>query len=121
MPRCAGSLVALVVGMLVLSLVPSGHAQASSGQPSANVLVIPGFQAPHYSGTVGVPRFPTGNPGLAAYHFAQLGAGAVTPAALQPYDTIVLYGVRWATLSASDEAAINAFALTGKVVIWDAD
>jgi hypothetical protein len=120
MPRVAGSLVAVVV-MLVLSLVPTGHATGSSGRPSANVLVIPAFQAPHYPGAVGVPRFPTSDPRLAAYHFAQLGAGAVTPAALQPYDTIVLYGVRWATLSASDQAAINAFALTGKVVIWDAD
>jgi hypothetical protein len=85
------------------------------------VAVIPGFVAPKYSGFIGVPNFPAGDSSLAAYHFSQLAAGAVTPAALQGVDTVVLYGLQWATLSASAQSAINAFAQTGKVLIWDAD
>jgi hypothetical protein len=79
------------------------------------------FAAPHYPGFVGVPNFPTGAPGLTGFHFSQLASSAVTPAALQGFDTVVLYGVRWVDLQTSAQTAINDFAQTGKVVIWDAD
>jgi hypothetical protein len=83
--------------------------------------VIPGFTPPPYPGTKGVPPLPVGSPKLAPYHFSQLSAGNVTAAALSSYDTALLYGFRWSDIPASGQAAINAFAATHKVVIWDAD
>jgi hypothetical protein len=113
-----------VVAGVVLLVAPGGSgaaAAAASGGPSAKVLVIPGFTAPHYSGTSGVPRFPVGTPGLAGYAISELGSTTVTASALQGYDTVVVYGLRWSTLSPRSQSAINAFAQTGKVIIWDAD
>ncbi len=43
------SVVLLVLGSL------TGQAGAAAGQPSVNVVVIPGFLAPHYPGFVGAP------------------------------------------------------------------
>jgi uncharacterized membrane protein YgcG len=113
-----GAATALTAAVLIGAL--SSPASAAP-QSSVNVAVIPGFTPPIYSGTFGVPNFPTTAPGLSAYHFSQLSASGVTSAALQSYDTVILYGLRWGTLSPSAQAAINSFASTGKVVIWDAD
>jgi hypothetical protein len=68
-----------------------------------------------------VPALPTKDPQLSAYHFSQLAASKVTTAALGNYDTVILYGIRWSDISASGHAAINAFAATHKVLIWDSD
>jgi hypothetical protein len=113
--------VAVVFAIAVATVVLPASARPVAGQGSANVVVIPGFDAPVYPGFKGVPRFPTGAAELSKYRFSQLADEEVTTAALQPYDTIVLYGVRWAALSIRTQAAINLFAHTGKVLIWDAD
>ncbi len=68
-----------------------------------------------------MPQLPIEAPQLSAYHFSQLPASQITTTALSPYDTAILYGIRWSDISTSGQAAINAFALTHKVVIWDAD
>lgn len=100
-----------------------GHSRGSAAatQPSANVVVIPAF-APHaYPGTTGIPALPVGDSQLSAFHFSQLAAGKVTTAALAKFDTAILYGIRWSDLPASAQAAINSFAVTHKVMIWDSD
>jgi hypothetical protein len=112
----------VVLSAAVVLWVGVAVGQASAGlQPSANVAVIPGFEAPVYTGTHGIPTFPTGRPQLSNYRFAQLSSSGVTTKALQSYDTVVLYGLRWTTLSPTAQTAINTFARTGKVVIWDSD
>lgn len=105
-------------------LAHPGHsrgAATATTQASVNVAVIPGFAPPAYPGTSGVPRFPVGAAQLSAYHFSQVAVNQVTASALSSYDTVILYGIRWSDISASGQAAINAFAATHKVVIWDAD
>jgi len=100
-----------------------GHSRgAGTGtQSSVNVAVVPGFKAPTYPGYGGVGTFPASNPRLSAYHFSQLAASNLTAGSLAPYDTVVLYGIRWSTISASGQAALNTFAATHKVIIWDSD
>jgi len=98
----------------------SGGAVAAA-QPSVHVAVIPGFAPKPYPGTYGVPPLPVSDPSLSAYHFAELPADQVTAGALAGYDTVLLYGIRWSDLSAGAQQAIDAFARTGKVLIWDAD
>ncbi len=95
------------------------HATASDSAPSANVALVPGFHAPKYSPTETLPGFPTAE--LPGYHFGAVPLGSVTTANLSGYDTLVVYGLRWGDLSSSEQAAISAFAQTGKVIIWDAD
>lgn len=112
------------VTLSALFLGHPGHsrgANAAGPQGSLEVAVIPGFTAPRYPGFFGVPTFPAGAPQLSAYHFSQLPANQVTTTALSSYDTAILYGIRWSDLSASAQAAIDAFAATRKVLIWDAD
>jgi hypothetical protein len=107
-----------------LLLQHPGHsrgASAAATHASSKVVVIPGFTAPKYPGFFGVSPFPAGASQLSAYHFSQLAANQVTTSALSSYDTAVLYGIRWNDISASGQAAINAFAATHKVLIWDAD
>lgn len=100
-----------------------GHSRgAGSGtQPSLNIAVIPGFTPPVYPGSFGVSAFPAGAQQLSAYHFSQLPTNQLTASALSKYDTVVLYGVRWRDIPTSGQAAINAFAATHKILIWDAD
>jgi hypothetical protein len=107
-------------GMLLASATHSRGAVAT-GQTSSKVAVIPGFHPATYPGYLGLPPLPVGATQLAAYRFAPLSAAQVTPGALAPYDTVILYGTRWSDLSATARAAINTFAQTGKVIIWDAD
>jgi hypothetical protein len=115
---CGAAVVAMAV--LLAGSVGTGSAFAGS-QASAKVLLIPGFDAPRYPGTNGIPSFPNNAPGLTGYQYAELPARSVTSSALSAYDTIVLYGLRWADLSPSAQAAVNGFARTGKVMIWDSD
>jgi hypothetical protein len=114
--------VAAVVLSGVLLQVPGGSRGAvRAGQASVNVAVVPGFRPATYPGYTGVPALPVSASQLAAYHFTQAPAGAVTTTELQSFDTVLLYGIRWSDLSASARAAINTFAATGKVLIWDSD
>jgi uncharacterized membrane protein YgcG len=110
----------LIAAAAVLANTSSvAHATASDSAPSANVALVPGFHAPKYSDKESLPGFPAGS--LPGYHFGAVPLGSVTTANLSAYDTVVVYGTRWSDLSSSEQAAINAFAQTGKVIIWDAD
>ena len=118
------TLAALAAAALSAALLGfPGHSRGSAAatQSSVNVVVIPAFAPPRYPGTNGVPALPTGAAQLSAYHFSHLSAGQVTAASLAPYDTAILYGIRWSDIPASAQAAINAFAATHKVLIWDSD
>jgi hypothetical protein len=120
----------VLVGVLAAVFVAAGiagygsltrAAQAGSAETSANIALIPGAHAPHYSDTQSIPPFPKTDAQLSGYHFTDLPVSAVTPAALQPFDTIVLYGQHWSDLSGAVQGAINDFSRTHKVIIWDAD
>jgi len=115
------AIAALAVSFAVLQF--PGHSEGASGgtQASVNVAVIPGFQPPTYPGFFGVPALPIGAPQLSAFHFSQLATAQVSAATLSNYDTAILYGIRWSDFSATAQAAINAFATTHKVLIWDSD
>src|SRR5262249_4280845 len=65
----------------------------------------------------------TGVYDLTPYTYSDLGFDQVSTASLASYDTVVLWGARWddVRLSADARAALNTFAQTHKVVIWDAD
>lgn len=97
------------------------RAATTAARASSHVAVIPGFHAPVYSGTNGLPVFPTDAAGLGAYSFTELGPSSVTATSLKNYDTVILYGQRWNSLPSDAQSAINAFAKTGKVLIWDSD
>lgn len=113
---------AAVLALAVASLEHPGRSRAASeATRSSHIAVIPGLSPAAYPGTRGVPPLPVNDPELAAYHFGELPANQVTAAALSSYDTVFLYGIRWGDIPASGQAAINAFAITHKVVIWDAD
>jgi hypothetical protein len=114
-------LAALVLTVPLLGFSASSRGAGQRAERSSNVAVVPGFTPAAYPGFNGVPALPTGSPDLAAYHFTQLPTASVTAAALQPYDTVILYGIRWNDIPAAGRAAINGFAATHKVLIWDAD
>ena len=111
----------LAFSAMLLAFATHGRGAVATGQASSKVVVIPGLHPTTYPGYIGIPRLPVGAPQLAAYRFHQLSAAQVTAGALAPYDTVILYGTRWSDLSATAQAAINTFAQTGKVIIWDAD
>ncbi len=115
------ALTALALSLALLGKPAHGRGAGGGTQPSSAVAVIPGFAPASYPGYYGIPPLPVSDPRLAAYHFSQLPAGQVATAALAPFDTLILYGIRWSDISASGQAAINAFARTHKVIIWDAD
>lgn len=111
---------------LLLSVVLFGGSERSqgavqAGQASVEVAVVPGFVSPTYPGYYGIPKLPVTDPQLSSFHFTAVPAGSVTTTKLGHFDTVVLYGIRWSSLSATAQHAINSFAATGKVVIWDAD
>jgi hypothetical protein len=115
-------LAALVLSAVLFEYPAHSRAAAGGGtQPSINVAVVPGFAPQPYAGNNGVPALPVSSSQLASYHFAQLPAKQVTSATLSGYDTVLLYGIRWSDISPSGRAAIDSFAATHKVVIWDAD
>jgi hypothetical protein len=93
---------------------------------SENVVLIPGLRAADYPDTLGIPPFPAaarlfGRYDLTAYRYGELGFGSITPEELARYDTAVLYGVRWRRLSPAAQTALNDFARTHKLLVWDAD
>lgn len=119
----------LVAGLAVLVLAGAlldypgrSRGAAEAAQPSNNIAVVPGFAPKAYPGKEpGIPPLPVTAPGLDKYHWSQLPAASVTAAALNGYDTVVLYGILWSDIPSSGQAAIDNFAATHKVVIWDAD
>jgi hypothetical protein len=115
------SLAALALSAALLQNPAHSGGATAATQPSSNVAVIPGFAPKAYSGNAGVPPLPVTAPELANYHFSQLSASQVTAATLNGYDTVLLYGIKWSDIPSAGQAAINAFAATHKVVIWDAD
>ncbi len=115
------ALAAVTVSTAVLVSPAHSRGAAAATQSSVNVAVIPGFAPPAYSGFYGVPALPVTASQLSAYHFSQLPASHVTASALSSYDTVILYGIRWSDVPASAQAAIDAFAETHKVLIWDSD
>ena len=112
---------AVALAGALLEYPAHGKSAAASTQASSAIAVVPGFKPPPYPGSYGMPALPVNDPQLASYHFTELAPNKVTPAALSSYDTVILYGIRWSGLSASGQAAINAFAATHKVLIWDSD
>jgi hypothetical protein len=112
-----------VAGLSAAFLGYPGHSQGAGSaiQPSLEVAVVPGFTAPTYPGLGGVGKFPSANQRLLAYHFSELPTSQLTAGNLAPYDTVILYGLRWNTISAGGQAALNAFAAKHKVIIWDSD
>jgi hypothetical protein len=124
-PRAARIFIAGATALILSAALMEypGHGRGATGatQSSSQVAVVPGFKPPPYRGYFGVPALPVNNPQVASYHFTQLAANKVTPAALSKYDTVILYGIRWSGISTSGQAAINAFAATHKVMIWDSD
>jgi len=118
----------LVAGLAALAISGGllghpAHSRGASGggSPSSNVAVIPGFAPKPYRGNSGVPALPVTWSGVAKYHFTQLPIASVTPAELQKYDTVIIYGTLWSDIPSSGQAAINSFAAKHKVVIWDSD
>ena len=117
----------VVAGVAALALLTAllgnpAHSRgaAVAGNPSSNVAVVPGYQpAPYTTGSM--PLLPVGLKMYSQYHFTPLSPGAVTTAGLKNYDTVILYGIRWSDIPSAGQAAINAFAATHKVIIWDAD
>ncbi|HJQ48952.1 MAG TPA: hypothetical protein VJ838_00350 [Gaiellaceae bacterium] len=112
---------ALFLSAALLQDTGQGRGAVRAVQGSVQVAVVPGFQPKAYSGTFGVPRLPVTDSQLSSYHFSEVAVGQVTSANLANYDTVLLYGIRWSDLSSSAQAAINTFARTGKVLIWDSD
>ncbi len=127
MPRARGRIRALLLSVLVVGCIPwvvgaeAGSAAAPLLQASANVAVVPGFAPVPYPGFWGMPPFPRSASDLHSYTFTEVPTSAVTTAALSQYDTVVLYGTRWSDLPAGVQSALNAFARTGKLLIWDSD
>jgi hypothetical protein len=119
-------IVIAAVAAILFSIVVLQHSDRSrgatpKGQPSVNVAVVPGFVSPTYPGYYGIPKLPVTDPQLASFHFSQVPLAGVNTTRLNQYDTVVLYGLRWSTLSAQAQQAINTFAATRKVLIWDSD
>jgi hypothetical protein len=112
-------LAVLAVSTAALGYPTHSGAAGAAGGSSSNVAVVPGFAPPSYPGFSGVPALPVNL--FPEYNFTALAADAVTPTSLENYDTVILYGIRWSDFSDPEQAAINDFAATHKVVIWDAD
>ena len=113
--------VLLAAGLLSFPSHSRGATRATGTQASLNVAVVPGYAPPNYPGLSGGGRFPAANSRLSAYHFSELATSKLTAGGLAPYDTVILYGLRWNTLTAGEQAALNTFAATHKVMIWDSD
>jgi hypothetical protein len=123
---CKLRIVIAAVAAVLLSFVllqNSGGSQGAvpGGQASVNVAVVPGFVSPTYPGYYGIPKLPVTDPQLSQFHFTAVPAANVTTTRLKQFDTVILYGIRWSSLSVTAQQAIDTFAATGKVVIWDAD
>lgn len=112
---------ALLCSVALLEHSNQSRGAAQAGDPSLNVAVVPGFVSPTYPGYYGIPKLPVTDPQLSKFHFTPVPATEVTPTKLKQFDTVVLYGMRWSSLSAAAQQTINTFAATGKVVIWDSD
>jgi hypothetical protein len=115
------ALAAVILSAAFLGYPDHSRGAATATQSSVNVAVVPGFKAPIYPGYAGVGNFPAANSRLSAYHFTELPFSKLTASGLAPYDTVILYGVQWNSISAGGQTALNNFAATHKVMIWDSD
>lgn len=77
--------------------------------------------SPTYPGYYGIPKLPVTDPQLSQFHFKAVPTSEVNTTKLKQFDTVILYGLRWSTLSTTAQQAIDKFAATGKVMIWDSD
>jgi hypothetical protein len=111
----------LLFSVAVLQDSGQGRGATPTGQSSVNVAVVPGFVSPTYPGYYGIPKLPVTDSQLSHFHFTAVPAAEVNATMLKQFDTVVLYGMRWSSLSPTAQQSINAFAVTGKVVIWDSD
>jgi len=121
--RLHRSLLTLAVAAGALALPATGLADGVE-----RVALVPGVNGADYDGQHGLPPFPTtavesGVYDLTTYTYGNLAFGQVSTENLASYDTVVLWGTRWddVRLTADARAALNTFAQTHKIVIWDAD
>jgi hypothetical protein len=112
---------AVLLSVVLLQNSEGSRGATQAGQPSVDVAVVPGFVSPTYSGYYGIPKLPVTDPQLSHFHFTAVPTAEVNTTKLSQFDTVVLYGLRWNTLSANAQLAINTFAATRKVMIWDSD
>jgi hypothetical protein len=112
---------ALLFSAAVLHGSDRSRGATPTGQPSLEVGVVPGFVSPTYPGYYGIPKLPVDDPQLSKFHFTAVPAQNVNATKLKQFDTVILYGMRWDHLSPTAQQAINTFAATGKVLIWDSD
>lgn len=113
--------IGLLLAAVLLGYPTHSPGAAEAGQSSVDVAVVPGFAPTPYNGNSGVPHLPINAPELAKYNFTELPADSVTSDALKNYDTVIVYGLLWSDIPSDGQAALNAFAMTHKVVIWDSD
>src|SRR4051812_27574806 len=115
------ALAAVLLSFVLLQNSGGSRGAVPGGQASVNVAVVPGFVSPTYPGYYGIPKLPVTDPQLSQFHFTAVPAAKVTTTRLKQFDTVILYGMRWSSLSVTAQQAIDTFAATGKVVIWDSD
>jgi hypothetical protein len=115
------ALAAVLLSFVLLQNSSGSRGATPAGQQSVNVAVVPGFVSPTYPGYYGIPRLPVDDPQLSKFHFTEVPVRKVDSTKLAQFDTVILYGMRWDKLSPTAQQAINTFAATGKVVIWDSD
>jgi len=115
------ALAAVLLSFVLLQSSSSSRGATPAGQQSVNVAVVPGFVSPTNPGYYGIPKLPVDDPQLSHFHFTAVPAQKVSTTKLAQFDTVILYGMRWDKLSPTAQQAINTFAATGKVVIWDSD
>lgn len=114
----SSALRAAVAFVAVLGVFGAVSANAFA-RSSTKVAVVPGYTAPVYPGFFGIPVFPAN--ALPGYQFTAVSSSNLTASKLRGFDTVMIYGLRWNTLSSDAQQAINDFAKTGKVIIWDSD
>jgi hypothetical protein len=112
---------AVLLSFVLLQNSGGSRGAVQAGQASVNVGVVPGFVSPTYPGYYGIPKLPVTDPQLSQFHFTAVPAAKVTTTRLKQFDTVILYGMRWSSLSVTAQQAIDTFAATGKAVIWDSD
>jgi hypothetical protein len=99
--------------------VPAGANAEEFPSSSSSIALVTGTN--HSLPPVPVSSSDSGYYNLAQFTWSSQPVANLTTAALAPYDTLMLYGVDWSTLSPDQRAAVNDFATRGKVLIWDAD
>src|SRR5262249_35354771 len=94
---------AIAAAALVAAGEFAATASADDARRGAEVALAPGPPGPRSPGARGVPPLPIdahvdGQYDLRTYHYGKVKPDQVTDEALSHYDTVVLYGLRYATL-----------------------